>query len=269
MDKFLDLLRYPIEIETNYSTYHLLWLLLYVLLIYYLLKFYRHMDDKHFRIMLFIVGVFYLIGEVLKLLIIWHHDGTWDIIYYYIPWQFCSTPIYFMWIAALIKNKQIYQGFLTFLVFYCIIGGGVTILNPASVFTNVVFNTIHTMLLHGGMVVIAIYIIGSNRLDLTFKSFLTSMIIFVGSVLIAIGLNILFNHLHPGTVDFFFINHKNIFGPPIVKKVRNFLPYPIYLISYIVIFSALAFGLFSLERLRQKLIYKKTSEAEELASDAA
>lgn len=269
MDAFLDKLRYTTEVSTNYSLYHLLWLLLLILLIYYLLKFYRHMDDLHFRIMLLIVGFFYMLGETTKLCILWHHDGAWNVYYSILPWQFCSTPIFFTWIAALIRNKRIYQGFLTYLAFYCLVAGGITILNPESIFSEVAFNNLHTLLLHGGMVVIAIYIIGSNRLDLNIKSFLVALAIFAVSAGIALGLNLYFYYARPDQpTDFFFINPFIIWGPPFLINIRNFFPYPIYLLGYLFGFSGLSFGLFCLERLRQRLTNKKESKPEELPNEA-
>ena len=125
------------------------------------------------------------------------------------------------------------------------------------------------MLLHGGMVVIAIYIIGSNRLDLKLSSFGVAAIIFAISTLIALGLNIFFHVAKPEVgVDFFFINPYTIWGPQIVINVRNAVPYPIYLLGYIFGFSGVAIGLFYLERLRQKLAQKRRPEAEEIIEES-
>ena len=265
MDAFLDHFRYSIEVETNYSTYHLLWLLLYALMIIYLLVFYRKMSDFHFRLMLFIVGISFLIGEILKLLIIFHHDGVWTIDYYYLPWQFCSTPIYYTWIVALIKNKKIYQGFLTYLAFYCLIAGGASIFVPETIFTHIAWNNLHTLLLHGGMVVIAIYIIGSNRLDLKWQSFLIAAGIFTISTFIALGLNVFFHFAKPEAgVDFFFINPYITWGPPIVIKVRNALAYPIYLAGYMIGFSGSALLLFYIDRLCHQWLMNKNKMQEDI-----
>ena len=245
MEKYLDLIRYSIVVETNFSKYHILWIVLLFLVLGYLLIFHYDMDDKHFRIFMFITGILFLIGEIIKLLCVSINGDNNHLPFLNIPWQFCSTPLYYTWIVALIKNKKVHQAFLTYLATYCLVAGCAAFFNAETIFSNIAFNNFHTLFLHGGMILIALYILITKRLDLKYSSFIGAIIIFIGGVAIALLLNTICHFINPlEEVDLFFINPFQKGGIKIVQDIRNALPYGIYLTSYILFFTLAAFIIF-------------------------
>lgn len=258
LDEFLDKLRYIIVQETNFSKYHILWLILYALVLFYLIVFCKNASELKFRILLFIFGFSLFIGEILKILCHCHFDGKFTFINDYIPWQFCSTPLYFFWICPLMKNKLAYQTMLTYLSTYCIVAGTAAIIPAESIFTDLAFDNLHTLLLHGGMVVIGIYVQVSNRLDYKWITFVNAVCLFFTTAFIAQNINFITYMKNPATAtDMYFISPFVRWGPTNVMKLFENVPYWAYFAGYLLSFTLASYIIFVISKNLHKIKSRK------------
>ena len=86
-------------------------------------------------------------------------NGTWVYNWEKFPFQFCSVPIYIALIAMCLWKYKPKQPLLCFLATYSPVAGASVLLYPAqSVFSDVVFLNVHTVIWHGAMLLFGLYL---------------------------------------------------------------------------------------------------------------
>ena len=241
--KFLYFLQGEMETPISYGWFHLLWIIITIIMIVILFIFRKKYNEKQLKMVLGIYGIVALILELLKQLSwTFNYDPitgivTWNYEWYAAPFQLCTTPIYVSIICLFLKKNKYRDALLSYLAFYTILGGLMTILIPDSCFTSDILVNIHTMYLHCGSFVISIYLLITKEVKIQYSNVIKGLYVFLSFVLIANTLNIIIYNsgiLNGETFNMFYISPYFTSVLPIYNTIQESIPYVFYLMFYII-----------------------------------
>lgn len=183
--------------------------------------------------------MFYKYGLMSKEVI---NKFSWDVF----PWQFCDTPVFLLPIGMILEKykKKRTNLFYTFLTIYGLFGGLMALLVPAGLFTNKIGTNIETIIHHGSMIIMSIYLYKTKRYDS--KEFKNASILLIFFILFAAVLNISLNKISNNQVEAYYINLYKTTRLPVFNKIQS--------ISY-VLFITIYMGLFVLMGYLLTLLY--------------
>ncbi len=201
----------------------------------------RRFTEKSVSIFVFVCGIIMLILEIYKQLVITYEVNSDEWVYelYAFPFQFCSTPTYIALLSFLfykLKIKNIYSALLSFLATYGMIASIVVLfIGTQTVFCTYIGINLQTMVHHGLMFVISIVVLCTDSIELNKKSLTGAFFVFIPLLVIALILNKCIDGL-----DLFYVSPKSTFVYPAVSDIffGGKLPYPLYLVGYIILFTA-------------------------------
>lgn len=228
---------------TTFGWFHLLWIGLTIASIVYFIIKRDKLNEKTLKLVLAIYGITTFILELLKQ-ISWSYNfdpilnvGIWDYEWYAAPFQLCTTPLYVSLICLFLNKSKIRDSLLSYVAYFTILGGIVTILMPDSCFVEDILVNVHTMFLHCGSLVVSIYLLISKEVKINFQSVLNGFKVFIIFVLIALFLNITFyqfGFIGDETFNMFFISPYFISTLPGYSTIQQNVPYIAFLIFYIL-----------------------------------
>ena len=108
-------------------------------------------------------------------------SGEWSYQWYAFPFQFCSTPMYVGLIAGCCKEGGFQKFLYSYLATFALFAGLSVMFYPGDVFTRTIGINIQTMVCHGGMVVMGIYLWFSKQVKFEFKTILKALSVFLCS----------------------------------------------------------------------------------------
>lgn len=228
-----------------YGWYHILWLCATVIACALIFAFRKRISQKAVDVTLIVWGSIMIFLELCKQIIVCFHAvgdaAVWSYEWSSFPFQFCSCPLFVALPAGLWKKGKIKDMLLSFLAAFAIIGGGVAMLCPAGMFTSSVFLNLHTMIWHSSMVAVCFTLLATRTVVPTKRSLIYGSCVFITLVIIALILNICIGgHMGVQGFNLFYISPYEAFEVPIVQFAYAHLPYPVYLILYIVLFTLCA-----------------------------
>lgn len=236
------------------SWFHYLSLVLMVLGIMIVVKFMSHAHEKKLKRFLWIAAIVLIIFEVYKQWVFTYQQGSYP--WYIFPFQFCSTPMYVLLLAATIKHQKTHMALLSFLATFGMFAGLAVMLYPATVFVNTVGINIQTMVHHGTMAIIgmglSVRLIKTQTLRMTH-----AIIVFIILVTIAMLMNGIHNTwIKEGTFNMFFINPLYENEIPVLALFQPLVPHGVFLMIYIAGFSLVAYVMFILSKLSYSMVLK-------------
>ncbi len=241
-EQLLALISGKMDTPALYGWYHVLCLVTVLGLCAFIFFRGRNVTDKQMDMILGFTGLGLVMLEIYKQLVFSYdaNSDVWSYQWYAFPLQFCSTPMYGMLAAVLIPNKKVKDCIYAFLATYGLFGGTVVMFYPGDVFMDIVGINIHTMIHHGGMVVIGFLMYVSGRVKLSHKTILQALPVFCVFVGIATTANILYHFLgDPNqTFNMFFISPYYPCTLPILNMIYGNVPYIIFLLTYVGGFTA-------------------------------
>lgn len=104
------------------------------------------------------------------------------------PFQFCSTPMYVGLLAGLTRGR-VHRSLCAYLATYAMFAGLCVMIYPNDVFIETIGINIQTMICHGSMLSIGIYLLGSGYVMAEHKTILRALPVFCVAVVIAMLLN--------------------------------------------------------------------------------
>ena len=149
-------------------------------------------DKKHAATVVFVTAAIVTVLEIYKMInySFSYEDGVaFDFQWYAFPFQFCSTPMYVGLLAGLFRKGKIHDALCAYLATYAVFAGLCVMVYPGDVFTETVGINIQTMVCHGSMITIGIYLFGSGHVRAENKTILKAIPVFCVMVAIAMGLN--------------------------------------------------------------------------------
>lgn len=230
-----------------YGWFHLLSLLLTVGLTVFLCFFCRKWPADHIRRLVLATAITVVLLEIYKQINFGfsYTDGiVFDYAWYAFPFQFCSTPMYVGLIAGLTKKGRLHNAACAYLATYAVFAGICVMLYPTTVFINTIGINIQTMVCHGSMIVIGIYLLCSGYVKAEHKTLLRAMPVFGVCVLIAAVMNEIAYRsglLTTDTFDMFFISPYTEPSLPVYSLVQKAVSFPWCLLLYLFGFSLAAY----------------------------
>ncbi|MBP3431889.1 MAG: YwaF family protein [Clostridia bacterium] len=231
---------------TSYGWYHLLCWGIMIVACALIYIFRKKISPKAVNITIIVSGVVLLIFELLKQLSFsFHVDGAgnavWNFNFSNFPFQFCSTPMYLLLIVGFFKKGQIRESILSYLGTFAFFAGLIVMIIPNDVFISQIFINIHTMIWHGGMVIIGFLLLATRTVRLNFKSVYKATIVFVIMLIIALLMNIIAHHVNPESdVNMFYIGPYIACHLPLLSLIYPAVPWIIFFIMYTAGFFAVA-----------------------------
>ena len=190
-------------------------------------------------------------------------DGIqFDYQWYAFPFQFCSTPMYIGLLAGLTKRGKLHGAANAYLATYAVFAGVCVMFYPSTVFISTIGINIQTMVCHGSMIVIGIYLMYSGYVKLEHKTILKAVPVFAVCVSIAVIMNEIAYRtglLETETFDMFFISPYGTPSLPVYSLVQGVVPFPWCLVIYIAAFSLAAYIMLLMGMGIKKLTMKKVT----------
>lgn len=244
---------------TSYGWFHILCLALVVVGCVIVFLKARNISDKQLDLVLLSVASALFLLEVYKQLNYsydWESD-SWGYQWYAFPFQFCSTPMYVLLLAGLTKGK--FQEFLcSFLATFGLFAGLAVMVLPTTVFVETIGINIQTMLHHGLMIVIGVFMFVSGRSKLNYKTVFKGLSVFAILVVMAYIGNVLFHKFGNGeTFNMFFISPYHNSELILLQDIQNVVPHFIFVGAYFIGFTLAAYIILLFAILISKLVNVK------------
>ncbi len=270
--EFMHFLHGEMERPTMYGWYHLLCLGILFLGTFLICYFAKDSSQKRFRLILGISWGVFLVFELYKQLVMsFEYDGAnsyFEYNWYYLPFQFCSTPFYILPFLAFFPNKGkvssfVYDSFLAFAGSFMFFAGIGVMFYPATVFVGKIGINIQTMVHHGMMVLLGAFIAVHERKKFDLHLIWKGIFPFLALCVIAITLNESLYGRVDGNVNMFFLSPHYACELPVLSSFQGKVPYPVFLLLYVVGFSAVGFAAFGVLYGANRLIlhFEKNKEA--------
>ena len=184
---------------------------------------------------------------------------TWNYQWYAFPFQFCSTPMYILLLVGLTKPGKVQDALCSFLATFGLFAGLAVMAFPSTVFVPTIGINIQTMVHHGMMVVIGVFMWVSGRAKLNHKTLLKAVIVFSILATIAYVSNILFYHFGDGSAfNMFFISPYGVCDIPFLILLQPLVPHIVFLLFYLFGFALAAYIIVLIAMLIGKLCKRKT-----------
>ena len=275
-DTIMQFFKGTMKTPGNYGWFHLLSLAIIIGLTVFLCIKFRNCSDAIFRRILLIGWILIIVLEVYKQIAYVGFHGEpgsyrWEYQWYAFPFQFCSTPHYVLPFIIFCKPGKLRNACMAFMTTFGLFAGIAVCLYPNDVFVSQTGINIQTMVHHGSQVVFGIFIAVYNRQRFNIKWYLTSLPVF--GVLVAVAM--LLNGIVPlwigadHTFNMFFVSWRFPSTLPVLNMLYQDVsnpnvPYPLFLLLYLIGFALAAFVIFAIVfgfvKLSAKLAAKKASE---------
>ena len=242
--EFLNFLDSEMITPTPYGWFHLMCFAIVIALSVLAVVFRKKISVKTVNIILLVTGIVMIVFEVYKQIIMNFDNGAFQPYAWYIfPFQFCSTPMYLMTLAGILRKGKVYDCIISYLGTFSLFAGLAVMFVPTTVFIPTIGINIQTMVVHGGMVVIGVLLLATQTTKVEWKTILKALILFGIMVFVAFIMNIIWHFVGPAdehTFNMFFISPWYNCELPLLQMVQDSTPYPVFLLSYIIGFTACA-----------------------------
>lgn len=265
-EKILAALDGRMTTPTLFGWFHIMWLLIIVGITVTLCVFAfknRGNMPKNYKLVKIVVLTYAILTILLEIYKQLNYSfnsttGEWGYQWYAFPFQFCSTPMYVALIAGCLKDGSKFQKWLySYLATFSLFAGLAVMIYPGDVFISTIGINIQTMICHGGMVVVGVVILASKVVDLNYKTVLRAIPVFATLALIALIANIIFHTTgNTATFNMFYISPYLPCTLPILNAIYPVVPYPVFLLIYLLGFSLAATVIFSFAFVGELIIKK-------------
>lgn len=189
--KVLAFLDTPMTEPSSYGWFHILFFALSIVTGVLLCVFLKN-GKKYAPRVVFTTAVIVVLLEVYKMINFGfsYEDGvSYSFPWYAFPFQFCSTPMYVGLLTGLFRKGKIHNALCAYLATFAVFAGLCVMVYPNDVFIETVGINIQTMICHGSMLTVGIYLYGSGYVKAEHKTILKALPVFCVMVAIAMGLN--------------------------------------------------------------------------------
>jgi hypothetical protein len=246
-----------------YGWFHLMFFALSIIAAIILCLTHKKEDVDRPRKVVLITAITVIVLEIYKLVnysFSYENGITFDFEWYAFPWQFCSTPMYVGLLAGLTKKGKVHNALSAYLATYALFAGVSVMFYPTTVFISTLGINIQTMICHGSMITIGIYLLYTGYVPLEHKTILKALPVFAVAVLIAVILNetaYFTGLLETDTFNMFFISRHCDPSLPVYSIVQGIVAYPWCLFIYIAGFTLAGYIMLLIAMLIKKISIKK------------
>ena len=232
-------------------------------------------SQKAEKILLMTVWAVLILWEAYRQLVYAaHFEETvyWDYQWESFPFQFCSSPLFLLPLAALPKNEKLRDAVRMFLASFSLFAGLAVMFYPNGAFSSTIGVSVQTMLHHGSMIILGVYLGGRLLREgkMTIKRFLQADVMFAVMVVLALIMNLLSPLVTDETFNMFYIGPNFPCSLVILDAIYLNVPYVLFLMIYMLGFSAMAFLVFSGQLVLRPSWYKslKRKKAEKNSAES-
>ncbi len=225
-----------------YGWFHLLFVLLSVIAV---IPLYRHCRQPgQIRRVVLLTALVVLALELYKQVnyaFSYENGISFDFQWYAFPFQFCSTPMYVGLLAGLTRKGKLHESLCAYLATYSIFAGVSVMAYPVTVFVKTVGINLQTMICHGSMITIGIYLLATGYVPLKSKTVVKALPVFLVNVALAAIMNeiaYVAGLLETDGFNMFFISPHQDPHLPVYSLVQQAVPYPWCLVIYVLGFTA-------------------------------
>ncbi|MBR5279085.1 MAG: YwaF family protein [Clostridia bacterium] len=247
MAKFIEFLDLSMPKPGLYGWYHIMWLAIVAISIVLLCKFFKEGTEKQVNTIIHTVAIAVFILEIYKQVnftfTVENGIISADYSWYAFPFQFCDMPMYVGLLTIFFRKGKVHDALCAFLGTYAIFAGICVMLYPGDVFIETIGINIQTMICHGGMLVVGVYLLYTQYVKNSYKTLLKALPVFVCGIVIATILNEIAaasGILENETFNMFYISRHCAPHLPVYSLVQQVVPYPWCLFIYILGFTAAA-----------------------------
>ena len=177
---------------------------------------------------------------------------TWEFQWYAFPFQLCSSQLYLLPFVAFLKDGKIRDSIIAFLATYSLFGGLVVFIYPNDVFVSTIGINIQTMVHHGLQLVLGVFLLVYYRQKINWRFFTSGIIVFVIMCTSAMSLNIVMYHtIMVNTGNTFNMFYFSPYFPCSLPVLGDYIwpnvPYPVFLLTYLIGFTVAAAVVFALQ----------------------
>lgn len=247
LSKLLEIMDAKMETPKMYGVFHLAFFIMSVVLGIVLCKKYKNPDIRFIRRLMLIVTGLIIFLEIYKQInysFSYLNGITFDYQWYAFPFQFCSTPMYIGLLAGITQKGKLHDAFCAYLATFSTFAGLCVMFYPAQVFISTIGINIQTMVSHGSMITVGIYLLGSGYVKTEHKTILKATAVFMCLVAAAAVMNEIAYYvglLETETFNMFFISPHCEPSLPVYSLVQAVVPFPWCTLIYIVAFSLAAY----------------------------
>lgn len=258
LENIIYFLQAEAETPKMYGLFHIVFLVLIIALAVFLSRIVFLRDDKTYRKIILSFWIIMTLLEVYRELVFSMQvvDGVavWDYAWYQFPFQLCATPLYAFPLITLLPDGAVRDACRSYVATFALFGGIAVMLYPGDVLCSYIGINIQSLVHHGLQLVGGIITAVSIRNKYNLREFAKGVIVFAVFVSVAMALNIgvhayLVSAGMDDTFNMFFISPYFDCTLPILSAIYPLVPYPVFLISYIIGFSLVALIVFGATRL--------------------
>lgn len=263
MEQFIHSFQGEMEVPGMFSWFHLIALIIIIASTFCLSFFFKNVEEKSYKRILLIGWIILVTLEILKQIIKGFHYGSpsyWKYDYYDFPFHVCSMALYLLPILIFVKKDKcphLVDAVNGYLCFICLFAGVAVCIYTDMVMSRLIYTNVQTLIHHGMMVVLGVYIFVYNRRSITIKTYYKSLIAFAITASMAMLINVAF---HPHGIDMFFLNPLQMTTLPVVDVVQKEAGFVVYLLGYLAVIAAISFMLYIVETSLYKLSLKKQKD---------
>lgn len=258
----------------SYGWFHLLFWVISIGAGVLLCVLHRNADEKRVRRVVFWIAVGVVVLEIYKMInyTFSYADGeiSAQFQWYAFPWQFCSTPMYVGVLTGIFRKGKIHDALCAYLATFAMFAGLCVMVYPNDVFTATIGINIQTMICHGSMITVGIYLWYTGYVKAKHRTVLYAAAVFAVAVIVAVILNeiaYVTGLVEEHYFNMFYISPHCDPHLPVYSLVQEVVPYPWCLLIYIAGFSAAAYvillAVMGIKALTGRIVKKKSvSDAE-------
>ena len=257
--RIIEAINTKTETPEMYGRFHLVCWAITLLVAALLCLLYKKKCIKSVRRVLLVTALLVIVFEILKLAAysVEYDEGiifrfNWK----HFPWQVCSLPMYIGLLASMTRGK-LHDALCCFLATFAVFAGTAVMVYPGNVFVDIAVINIQTMICHGSMLCIGIFLYYTNHVKAEFKTILKATPVFVTCLGIAIAINEIGHNCGLNDVyefDMFFISPYEKSILPIYKHLQTILPFWASALIYAAVFIMLSFLVLCVAMLLKRII---------------
>ena len=244
MENILRILDASMPKPELYGWFHIVSLLMTGLVTFILCRYSKKLQPRKVVLITAIIVSFLEIYKQINYSFSYTDGITFDYQWYAFPFQFCSTPMYIGLLAGLTRRGKIHDAANAYLATYAVFAGVCVMLYPATVFIGTIGINIQTMICHGSMIAVGVYLLYCGYVKIEHKTVLRAIPVFAICVAMACVMNETAYRtglLERETFDMFFISPYGTPSLPVYSLVQGVVPFPWCLVIYIAAFTLAAY----------------------------
>lgn len=243
--KILEILDTKMETPSSYGWFHLMFWALALVSAVLLCFLYEKGYIRNVKRVVFITAVAVIVLEVYKMInfgFSYEDEIKYSFPWGSFPWQFCSIPMYVGFLVGITRGR-VHNALCCFLATFAVFAGAAVMFYPGDVFTETVGINIQTMVCHGSMITIGIFLYYTGYVKTEFKTLFKALPVFASALGVAVALNEI-GHVAGLTEEhyfnMFYVSRHEEGHLPVYSSVQEVVPYPWCFLIYILGFSIAA-----------------------------